>query len=167
MQTITADSSSLIYLSKTGLLPLFAQVVHLAISHHVYRECTRPPWPDDARHIHHLVESGIMTVYEIPSAYHLPLPRLGAGERSTIELWYFLKADSVMIDDRKGICLCRQREIPFLCAILVPGILKQNLILRDQKEVDLCIEKICQVGRYAQWIIDYAKREALCPRSEE
>ena len=157
MQVIVGDSSSLIYLSKVALLSSYAQLVHLIISPQVYEECTRLPWSEDAREIRHLVRKKKITICRIPEANQPPLPCLGAGEKSTIELYYALKADSVMIDDRKGIRVCKKQRIPFICAILVPGILQQSHVLSGPDETDRFIEKISQVGRYEQWIVNYAK----------
>ena len=157
MQTIIADSSSLIYLSKANLLCSYTQLVRLIISPHVYEECTRRLWSVDARQIRDLVQEKHITLCPIPEVNQLALPHLGAGEKSTIELYYVLNADSVMIDDRKGIQVCKKYRIPFLCAILVPGMLQQSHILSGPDETDQFIEKICRIGRYAQWIIQYAK----------
>lgn len=157
-RTIIGDSSSLIYLSKVGMLAPYAQLVRLVISCRVYEECTRRQDSEDARQIRGMVQERSITVCPIPEANHLALPHLGAGEKSAIELYYVLKADSVIIDDRKGIQVCKKNRIPFLCAILVPAMLRQNHLLSD-RETDLFIEKICRVGRYNQWIITYAKEK--------
>ena len=161
MQTIVADSSSIIYLSKADLLPLFSQIVNLVITPHVYRECTLASNSDDAQQIKDLVQRGDIMICSVPVTYELAIPNLGTGEKSIIELWYFLDANSVMIDDKKGIRVCKLRKIPFFCAILVPVILQQNKILSGPKEVDMYIDKICQIARYSQWIIDYARKHIL------
>jgi len=157
MQTIVADSSSLIYLSKVALLPLFSRIVYLVISPHVYKECTGLSLSDDARQIKNLVRSKDIVICPVPRAYQLPISNLGTGEKSSIELWYFLDAASVIIDDKKGIQACKMRKIPFFCAILVPGMLQQNHMLSGPEEVDIYIDKICRIARYSQWIIDYAR----------
>ena len=164
MQTIIADSSSLIYLSKANLLGSYTQLVRLIISPHVYEECTRQLWTEDAQQIRDLVQEKRITIYTVPEVNHLALPHLGAGEKSTIELYYSLKADSIMIDDRKGIQICKKYRIPFLCAILVPGMLQQGHMLSGPDETDQFIEKICQIARYDQWIIQYAKENKPQPR---
>jgi len=157
MQTIVADSSSLIYLSKVALLPLFSQLVYLVISPHVYKECTHLSLADDARQIKNLVQRGDIVICPVPKAYQLPITNLGAGEKSSIELWYVLDAASIIIDDKKGIQVCKKRKIPFFCAILVPDMLQQNHMLSGLEEVDKYIDKICRISRYSQWIIDYAR----------
>lgn len=160
LQTIIGDSSSLIYLSKVSLLRPYAQVVRLIISPQVYEECMRRPWSNDARQIQDLVQEKRLAICPVPEADQVVLPHLGAGEKSTIELYYLLKADAVMIDDRKGIKLCKRRRIPFLCAILVPALLQRSHLLSSPDEVDRLIEKICQIGRYEGWIVQYAKEIA-------
>ncbi len=169
MQTIVADSSSLIYLSKVeDLLPLLTQVVNLIISEQVYRECThflksKVSPSKDAKQIEGLVYQGKISVFSVPKACgRIVLPKLGEGEKSILELWNMIKADLVMIDDKKGILACKNNDIPFLCAILIPGLLRRYNLLKDTEEVNQYIEKICQVGRYSSWIIAYAK-ECIFP----
>jgi predicted nucleic acid-binding protein len=164
LQTIIGDSSSLIYLSKADLLCSYAQIVRLIISPHVYEECTRQMWAEDAQQIRGMVQEKRITICPVPDVNQLTLSHLGAGEKSTIELYYLLKADSIVIDDRKGIRICQKHHIPFLCAILVPGILQQSRMLSGPDETDQFIEKICRIGRYNQWIIQYARENK--PQSE-
>ncbi|MEW5803471.1 MAG: hypothetical protein AB1847_15370 [bacterium] len=156
----------MIYLSKVNLLRSYARIVSLVISSQVYEECTRQLWSEDARKIRSLVQEKIITLCQVPEVNQLALPHLGAGEKSTIELYYLLKADSVIIDDRKGIRMCKKLRIPFLCAILVPGMLQQSHMLSGPDETDQFIEKICQIGRYGEWIIQYA-RENKPPKPDK
>lgn len=161
MQIVAADSSSLIYLSKAGLLLPFSQLVHLIISERVFGECTYLPWAEDAEEINGLVQQKKILVHSVPEFWLSTPPSLGQGERSTIELWYLSNADEMLIDDRQGIKICKQWKIPFICAILVPTILwRHNLLSCPEEALDL-VEKICQIGRYAQWIIDYTKEAIL------
>lgn len=166
MQTVIGDSSSLIYLSKASLLCTYAQLVRLIASPQVYEECTRHSCSEDARRIRDLVQEKWIAICPVPEVDQLALPHLGAGEKSTIELYYFLKADSVMVDDRKAIKVCMKRRIPFLCAILVPAILQQNHLLSGPDETDRLIEKICQIGRYGRWIIQYARENKPQPNCQ-
>jgi predicted nucleic acid-binding protein len=105
MRLVIADTGPINYLVLIGhieLLPaLFARI---AVPSAVYRELVSSRAPDEVRRW----ITGHPTWLEV----HEPqvesnLPRLDVGEKAAIELARELKADLILIDDRRGVSVAR------------------------------------------------------------
>jgi hypothetical protein len=83
------------------------------------------------------------------------LAGLDRGERETIQAYFSAKKDFIIIDDRKGAAYCRDREIPYINALLCPKILffKGRITAIDCRRYS---DRLIKVGRYAPWVLKKA-----------
>lgn len=163
MKTLLMDSSSAILLFKVALLNSLAENYNTLISHTVYKELTIPGQRGYREFIDYR-QKNIITVSDKYGSKPIEIPLKG-GEMETILLYLNGAGDFIIIDDKKGVDYCRNNKIPFINALLVPKILYfSNLIEREHY-----IEKkqqLLQLGRYSQWVIDFAEsipRKDLTP----
>ena len=155
---LVADTSSLIYLTKSSLIRPFLQAFHVAIPPLVYKESSPKGYPGSDE-IERLIGQGRLCVHPVreDGTLHLGLPK--GGEREAIMLFYQLEPDGLLIDDGEGVKACRSLGIPFVSALLVPSLLLMRRAI-EPTEAEEFLKRIVAVGRYSQHVIIFA-REAL------
>jgi len=82
---------------------------------------------------------------------------LHGGEQEAVLLYLQGNCDFIIIDDRKGILFCKQNNIPFINALIVPKIL---YFIGDINHKQYCIKTnlITQIGRYSDRVLDLAQK---------
>lgn len=155
---LVADTSSLIYLTKSSLIRPFLQAFHVAIPPLVYKESSPKGYPGSDE-IERLIGQGRLCVHPVreDGTLHFGLPK--GGEREAIMLFYQLEPDGLLIDDGEGVKACRSLGIPFVSALLVPSLLLMRRAI-EPTEAEEFLKRIVAVGRYSQHVIIFA-REAL------
>ncbi|HLY55503.1 MAG TPA: hypothetical protein VKS60_08105 [Stellaceae bacterium] len=103
MRVVVADTSPLHYLvliGEIGLLPILFETV--SVPETVRDELTHPHSPPVVRDWLSAGPAWLKVFPTLPGAA-LPLPRLDDGERAAIALALSLRADLVLMDDRRGV----------------------------------------------------------------
>jgi len=99
----------------------------------------------------------------LPDRAAADLLRLHQGERDTLH--HFLKgaARFVILDDGKGVQVCRRYGIPHINALLCPKILHYRERLPDGLQVRCLFDRIAGLGRYSEDVAAWAQH---CRRSD-
>ena len=120
------DASSAILLQKAGLIRSCCETFHLLMTRSVYNEVSVPVYPDAAG-LRALTgqQPGICIldnpVDPFPASTVAELGRLHRGERDTLRHFLNGAARFVIIDDGKGIQVCRRHNIPMSTPCCVPN----------------------------------------------
>ena len=102
MRRVVADTSPLFYLLSIDLIDLLPQLFgRLSIPDAVHNELNHPRAPLPVRDWA-AVPPSWLGVVPVDTLDDLELVPLGDGERAAITLAQFLKADLILIDERKG-----------------------------------------------------------------
>lgn len=153
------DSSSAIILFKAGLFNQFAEHYRIIMSGSVFSELTCGNHAGAVDFTAWCKCGKIQITNTKPcnsTGLDQSLQNLGAGERDTILLFYCGSGALVVIDDGKGAVFCRDNDIPYINALLVPRILYiAGRVSEDERERFL--NAITGLGRYSQSVIDYAR----------
>ena len=102
-RVVVADTSPVLYLRMIGeieLLPALFGEVHLPAT--VYNELCHPSAPSAVR-VWALAKPDWLAISEIPELSDPNTASLDDGERAAIALAELIKADLVLMDDRKGV----------------------------------------------------------------
>ena len=91
------------------------------------------------------------------------LRRLHQGERDTLHHFLNGAARFVILDDGKGVQVCRRYGIPHINALLCPKILHYSERLPDAQQVQSLFERIAGLGRYSKDVVAWARQ---CRRSD-
>lgn len=160
------DASSAILLFKSGLIRACCEMFHLHMTRSVFDEVSVPSQPG-AGELHALSgrHPGI-TVLDNPSGL-LPnsvadLQRLHRGERDTLHHYLNGAARFVIIDDGKGVQVCRRHGIPHINALLCPRLLYFSGRMPDP-HARLFFSRIASLGRYSTAVVKWAD---TCKKSE-
>lgn len=152
---IVADSSSLILLSKCGLLEIvckrFQVLAPMAVVNEVACKSLATRHPDAAL-ISTLFEQGVILVQD-PSATHFVLPiSLHTGEKQALILAKELAGSVLATDDGKAIKAAKFLRVPFIISPkMVAELFRLGTIsLRDARR---SLERLGQIGRYSPDII--------------
>lgn len=150
-----ADSSSLILLTKARLLDNVA-TMNLCIPQQVYEEVVVEGFKrgfSDAILIDTFIKNRTIIIKKVTHHKEFPLT-LGKGEKGVLELYYQEKADTIIIDDKKVITLCKLLLIPYMTVhmVIIDLLNKKNI---TKSETTNALKIIAQEGRYSSEIIIY------------
>lgn len=154
MRLVVADASSLILLAKCSLLRTYGRRVTLVAPRSVVDEAAaRQLWQvhPDAREIARCVEEGLLRVEKVTSRRRLPLS-LGPGEGAAVRLFWEVRADLLLSDDRRALTTCRLLAIPFTTTPRVIVDLRAAGAIQPE-QARRALEKIAVVGRYSRDVI--------------
>lgn len=116
MKRIVADSSPLIVLARSGLIPVLKQVAGDVLAPAtVFSECTADPERPGARAIIRAKEEGLIDIrpdVEVPWSEGAP-PMLDAGELAVLALARDLGCP-VLMDERLGRQVARLHDVPVI-----------------------------------------------------
>ncbi len=169
MKSILIDTSSAILLYKAGWLDTTLAHYHLRTGSAAYRELTVPDYPG-ADLFKRLTAQGRLEV--LPATTAPPwisdpgLTSLGAGERECIQHFLAGAGQFILMDDGRGAAYCRDHGIPYVNALLMPRILVRSEPEIGRLNVPRALAQIFHLGRYAPWILDFARHcsdEVLAP----
>jgi len=159
MKSLVIDSSSAILLFKSGLFDIIIKNYHVFMTDAVYSELIvsgHSGWDKFIsinrrkliRVINDDMHNGILGDDE--------LLKMGIGERSTISLYFVVRADFILIDDGRGTKYCKKNEIPFLNALLMVKILYFLNYINEIK-YRAAFQLLKKIGRYSVSVINYAE----------
>jgi predicted nucleic acid-binding protein len=158
MKTVLIDACSAILLYKAGLFDNMTQAHALVVTAAVFKELTVATHPGAAA-FDQAYRGASIQVLDLTNRCK-PEPAwaagLGAGERDTLLAFEPLKADYIVIDDRRGVRCCRERHVPHINALLCPLTLNAVGLIG----VDRCrqaFDHLTVIGRYNRSVIDYAR----------
>ncbi len=159
-KSVLMDSSSVIIIYKAGMLHFLIDGYRLKIALSVYRELTRAMYPG-AEEFERYCRDRFFECPELDRDFMLKsvpreLLRLRGGEKDTIALYYSGAADFIIIDDGKGAAYCRDHQIPYISALLVPQILFLTGIVNAEASVSY-FNRIIKLGRYSGKVIEVAR----------
>jgi hypothetical protein len=162
------DASSAILLTKAGAMEACCQVFRIKMTRRVFEEVTVVNRPGERR-LRALAgkASGFVVVEDptgtFPDQAAADLQRLHQGERDTLHHFLNGAARFVVLDDGKGVQVCRRHGIPHINALLCPKILHYSERLPDAKQVRCLFGRIAGLGRYSKDVVAWAQQ---CRRSD-
>ncbi|MGA1842745.1 MAG: hypothetical protein ACMUIU_19175 [bacterium] len=152
-KSFISDSSSLILLSKAGLLGLFCRNAHIFITQTISKEIFFNS--NDSRLIRTLISEGEITVKKIKdSGFPVSLDK---GERTAVNLFREMEADYLLLDDKKAAIYCKKNSIPYVNALLIPFYLRGCDAI-DEQMMEKKITLLKGIGHYAEWIKEYVSK---------
>ena len=159
MVPVFADASSIILLEKTDLFSLMLTTYHMIIPPAVLKEITIDGTPGAKSFSTQvaLKRLHVMAPPEnSPDDEPCGLEKLDPGERDTIRLCLFKKIRGfILTDDGQAARWCRNKNLPFINALLVPKILHYAALIN--KEVSQkAMDRLCELGWYADNIKRFA-----------
>lgn len=162
------DASSAILLAKADLIEVCCRMFRLRMTRTVFEEVTVPGHPGGTR-LRDLAEKkpGFTVVEDpvgpLPDRAAADLRRLHPGERDSLHHFLTGAARFVILDDGKGVRVCRRHGIPHINALLCPKILHYSERLPDEMQVRCVFERIADLGRYSKEVMAWARQ---CRRSD-
>lgn len=157
MKTAVIDASSSILLYKAGLFQALVNHYHVLMPPSVYAEITVADYPGAEIFESCRDRALIRIVTPPPEENRGPfLPAMGRGEADAIRLFPALPQGFVIMDDGKGARYCRDHEIPYINALLVPKILFFSGQL-PRPEYRLATETLSRLGRYSALVLTFAR----------
>jgi predicted nucleic acid-binding protein len=157
---VIVDASSAILLVKAHLSPHLVTAYNVILAKSVFDEITRKRLPGSDEYTQY-AEQGIITIQE-PHRDSCndtteKLPNLGQGEIDTLLLFYEGAGDFIMIDDGDAAKYFKREGIPFINALLLPGILEAAGV-ESRSSGDYLFAKIVNLGRYSPQIVSFAQK---------
>jgi hypothetical protein len=155
-KTALMDASSAILLFKGGIFDIVVSGYRVIMAASAAMEVTRPGHAGADHFAGMLADSVIAAM--TPTGRPAGLPKgLHAGESDTLALYQGGCGDFIVVDDGKAAAFCRDTRIPYLNALLLPRVLHLagRLSARERKAAT---RAIISVGRYADWVIQYAEK---------
>ncbi len=143
---LATDTSSLILLQKSNLLPIAAESFYLYCSPWVWQELLNNATADAVRQF----ESAV-TVVDI----HKNTPYLNA-DGSCVALYVEQDCHAVLADDGKILKRCKKQDIPHYCCLSLLSVLLHQRAL-SQPQVMFYFDRLLHLGRYSAWVIQTAK----------
>ena len=162
------DASSAILLAKADLIELCCRMFRLHMTRTVFEEMTVPGHPEATR-LQDLAEKkpGFVVLEDptspLPDRVAADLLRLHPGERNTLHHFLNGAVRFVILDDGKGVRVCRRHGIPHINALLCPKILHYCEQLPDETQVRCLFDRIAGLGRYSKDVVAWARQ---CRRSD-
>jgi len=156
--TIAADSCSLIFLGRMGLLQEYRAVHTILLTRAVYDEVTRVP-------LHAATGENRKPCTELlcVNVADLPVPAtsgrpmragLSAADRSIVDAYHCLHAAGILTDD-KAVCRhCRHQAIPYINTPMALFVLLYHGRLSHNDYTD-ALRTLYGMGRYGQFVHDY------------
>ena len=162
------DASSAILLTKVGLMEACCQTFRIKMTRRVFGEVTVADRPGERR-LRALAgkKPGFFVAEDpidpLPDQASADLQRLHGGERDTLHHFLNGAARFVILDDGKGVRVCRRHGIPHINALLCPKILHYSERLPDAQKVRSLFDRIAGLGRYSKDVLAWAQQ---CRRSD-
>jgi predicted nucleic acid-binding protein len=155
---VFTDASSAILLEKAGLFTTVSKAFRIVFPVSVFNEITRPGYPGSAFFTKALENGLVDVVFGSEKNRVSGYPRkneMDAGERDAIRLFLERKQGFILTDDGRAAAWCRDHDLPFINALLVPKILGIAGWIPREDSMDKMV-LLCRMGRYSQKIKDLA-----------
>ncbi len=155
MKLVVSNTSSLILLSKAGVLEKACRRYEINIPLSVEKEASSSKLREkysNALQIHDLIRSDALKVRKLTVRKKKMPVTLGRGEADAIRLFLELQAECLLTDDGKAIKVCRMLGIPFIISPSIVLNLCRNEALTHHEALQ-SLEKLRLFGRYSPDII--------------
>jgi predicted nucleic acid-binding protein len=155
---VFTDASSAILLEKADLFTTVSKAFRILFPASVFKEITRPGYPGSAFFTKTLENGMVDVVFGSEKNLFSGYPRkneMDAGERDAVCLFLEQKQGFILIDDGRAAAWCRDHDLPFINALLVPKILGVAGWITREDGMER-MEFLCRTGRYSQKIKDLA-----------
>lgn len=133
------DSDALIKLVKTGFPSHAFDKLKVVISEEIFRETVtegKKKFYQDAESIELLINGKKIIIGERGHGPERRLPKedkLGKGEKSALSLFYGIKADAIVSDDKAFLQFLKQANVPFLMpADLISSLNKKKILDKNE-----------------------------------
>ncbi len=151
---LIADSSSLILLTKAGLLKPLLDTFQVIVPPLVYEEMTRKDQPD-GRLLRTCLQEGLYQI-QTPSVLNHNAHGLKGGDREVFILHQEL-GGTILTDDGRLAALCRRQRLPYLNALTAAvDIWRYHHI--DFSTLYQALLRLIQLGRYSDWVVAYVEK---------
>lgn len=160
--TIIANASTLVLLTKAGLIDNLLEVANLLIPQKVYEEAVvsgKKKGAEDAYKIEKLVQETRIQIKDVPKNeidQIQSLFNLKSGERDTIALAQSIDVQNVLTDDKKAINACRALDLKFTTAIDILVQLEIQGII-DLDKAKEALDRLEKFGWYDKSLIQKAR----------
>jgi hypothetical protein len=157
MNDALIDASSAILLFKAGLIAASCHAFHLLMTRSVFEEVAVPEQPgaEDLRELTGR-QPGISLLPDpagaLAGSITTDIDRLHRGERDTLAHYLRGAARFVIIDDGRGVQVCRRHAIPHVNALLLPKLLFFADRLSAQ-QAHRYFTRIQSLGRYSGTVV--------------
>lgn len=155
---ICADTSSLLFLAKAGILNAVVKHYDVFIPSVVLEELALEKWEQypETIEIRNLFEKSILHLApshrtDMSLFSETELNRLDKGERAVLESWKNLGACFILTDDKQLVMVCRKHSIPFTSAVIIPAMLYKYNVLTSG-EMSRAVDAILQMGYFSRRI---------------
>jgi len=151
--SISVDASSLILITKIGLLNELCHTFNIIVSESVYHESTNYSEYNDAKIIKEYINNKRIFVKKVNKRQKFILD-LGEGEKQVLELYTQEKAKAVLIDDKKAIKGCKYHKINYITSPYLVYYFYKKKIINKNKAI-LSLKSLEEFGRYKADIIGF------------
>ena len=153
------DASSAIILYKADIIQKLIILYDFIVPRTVFDELTSGGC-EGAEYFKKISAGDSVTINEISreilGKYLSPqIMKLDRGERDAVLLLLSGIGDFIIIDDKEGCSFCRDNNLHYINALLVPVILYFSGDISSNERCEL-MKQIISIGHYAEWVIDYA-----------
>jgi hypothetical protein len=161
------DASSAILLAKAALIRSCCESLQLFMTRSVYHEVTVPEQPGaDVLGALSDRQPGVAVLDDpvgpLPDRAAADVQRLHQGERDTLHHYLNGVARFVIIDDGKGVQVCRRHGIPHVNALLCPKLLYFSGWMPDHQARSFFV-RLSRLGRYSTAVVEWAR---ACQQSD-
>ncbi len=144
---LLADASSLIYLNKANLLELLFKNLNFITTKRVYLEVNKKP-----NNIKNYFSNDGIKIYDKITEIQA-IDGMSATDVELINI--ATRKNYVLLTDDGEICkFCRFNSLKYINSLIVIIILYKKSLISKNEAYDY-IQKIINLGRYSNWVIDY------------
>jgi len=160
MKKIAVDASSAILLYKAELFDHLMSHFSVVMSPAVRREITKEGYEGAADFERYFNTKNIIEIKPDLKGISCRgvfegLNNLHEGEFETIILHMKGESEAVLTDDGPGAKLCKEAQLPYINALLIPRILFLSTILSEEESEEY-LKRLIVLGRYSDDIITFA-----------
>ena len=149
---LVADTCSLIFLYRIGLLDLADKFYKFYITRLIYQELGKRANKEEME-----TYQKSMSLFDLDNVSIKPvnLPNASTADKSLIVLYHAAHAKAVLSEDGIILKYCQKNNIPhFCCLSLVADMARKEII--SMKAAKQYLNKLEKYGRYADWVIETA-----------
>ncbi len=155
---VFTDASSAILLEKADLFTAFSKAFRIIFTASVFSEITRSGYPGAAIFSNSFENRRFDVAPFAETKFIEGRPQkneMDQGERDTIALYIENRKGFILTDDGRAALWCRDHDLPFINALLVPKLLYYAGLM-NEKEYLSKMDFLCQTGRYSKKIKETA-----------
>jgi predicted nucleic acid-binding protein len=153
--SLSADTSSIILLSKVNQLHEFSAVKQMLISGYVYKELVS--YNNNKNMLYKILfnNNTIRVVKTLPKSIET-VNKLSTADASVILLHFEYKTQGILSDDGKICAYCKNNNITYINTPIALYLLLHNRLI-NYVAFTIALHDVYRLGRYSQSIQDYMK----------